>query len=218
MSKDSIKKIQQGLFELGYDPKGIDGVYGKNTQKAAMAWVDADGQPRKNTGFYEPPWMAEAKKVMGLHEAHDNAALRKFLKEDGRTLGDPAELPWCGDFVQTCIRLALPDEVFPPALEKNPYWARNWAFFGIDMSHSPMYGCVAVFERGPNAGHVAFLTGNSPKQWRVIGGNQSNRVSEMMIDKSRTIAMRWPASYPPSLFGALPVVNPGSSPTSVDEN
>jgi hypothetical protein len=27
-----------------------------------------------------------------------------WLKRDGRSLGDPSKNPWCGDFVETCIR------------------------------------------------------------------------------------------------------------------
>jgi len=49
------------------------------------------------------PWMVEAKKVMGLHENRDRAVLAKWLKSDGKTLGDPSKLPWCGDFVDTAI-------------------------------------------------------------------------------------------------------------------
>ena len=41
--------------------------------------------------------------------------------------------PWCGDFVETCIRAALPDEPLPGALGINPYWARNWLLFGQEL-------------------------------------------------------------------------------------
>ena len=51
--------------------------------------------------------------VLGLHETRHNADLKAFLRSDGGTLGDPAELPWCGDYVHTCLRLGLPAETFP---------------------------------------------------------------------------------------------------------
>ena len=53
-----------------------------------------------------------------------------WLKRDGRSLGDPGKNPWCGDFVETCIRMGLPDEPLLGALGTNPYWARNWLLFG----------------------------------------------------------------------------------------
>jgi hypothetical protein len=43
-----------------------------------------------------------------------------WLKRGGRSLGDPSKNPWCGDFVETCIRIGLPDEQLFGALE--------WAF------------------------------------------------------------------------------------------
>jgi hypothetical protein len=39
-----------------------------------------------------------------------------WLKRDGRTLGDPSKNPWRGDFVQTCIRKALPNKPLLGAL------------------------------------------------------------------------------------------------------
>ena len=77
------------------------------------------------------PWMLEAKKVNGLHEVSDKAALSKWLKSEGRTLGDPTKLPWCGDFVDTAMSLGLPGEPRPGPLGQNPYWALNWLHFGV---------------------------------------------------------------------------------------
>ena len=58
-----------------------------------------------------------------------------WLKRGGRSLGDPSKSPWCGDFVETCIRRRLPDEPLPSeplpgALRLSPYGARNWLLFG----------------------------------------------------------------------------------------
>ena len=105
------------------------------------------------------PWMIEAKKVMGLHETRDHAALAKWLKSDGKTLGDPSKLPWCGDCVDTAIELALPDEPRPGKLGENPYWALNWLLFG--KACNPAYGAVVAFER-PGGGHVGFVSGPFP--------------------------------------------------------
>lgn len=43
-----------------------------------------------------------------------------WLKRDGRSLGDPFKTPWCGGFVETCIRLSLPDKPLLGTLGTNP--------------------------------------------------------------------------------------------------
>ncbi|MEP9380673.1 hypothetical protein ABLE91_28575 [Aquabacter sp. CN5-332] len=85
------------------------------------------------------PWIALAQRKMGLHEVRDNKALKDFLKSDGHALGDPAKLPWCGDFVETCIAVSLPRE---PMID-NRYWALNWPKFGVEVSKaSPVMGAA----------------------------------------------------------------------------
>ena len=138
------------------------------------------------------PWMVEAKKVMGLHETRDHATLAKWLKSDGKTLGDPSKLPWCGDFVDTAIELALPDEPRPGKLGENPYWALNWLLFG--KACNPAYGAVVAFER-PGGGHVGFLVGQDEKRFYVLGGNQGDTVSVTPIDRGRARGYRWPTTY-----------------------
>lgn len=139
------------------------------------------------------PWMAEAKRVLNRHEGRDNGWLKSWLKSDGKTLGDPAKLPWCGDFVETCIRLALPGEPFTGALGENPYWARNW--LGLGVATPPTYGAVLVFERGPSSGHVGFAVGQDASSYFVLGGNQSDSVTVARIAKTRLLGARWPATF-----------------------
>lgn len=195
MSREALKKIQQGLKELGYDPGPIDGFWGARTKAAIDQLSLNNGNPNQPAlDFSELPWMVHARRVLGLHEARNNADLKAFLKSDGRTLGDPAVLPWCGDFVETCIRLGQPAEVFPGNLGANPYWARNWKLFGVDCE--PTYGAVVVFERGPSSGHVGFLVGQDASAYHVLGGNQSNTVSVARISKGRMIGCRWPSTFP----------------------
>lgn len=140
------------------------------------------------------PWISEAEKVLGLHEANDNKALSAWLRSDGKTLGNPSKMPWCGDFVDTALARALPKEPRPGALGVNCYWALNWGLLGVA---SPLvYGAVVTFKR-PGGGHVGFLVGISPDgaYYLVLGGNQGNRVSRTWIAKSRCQAVRWPSTY-----------------------
>jgi len=193
---DHLKLVQRGLAGLGHDPGPIDGLWGARTDAALRALLNARGQPSRPTvtdAATELPWMHEARRTLGRHEVRDNGWLRAWLRSDGKTLGDPAKLPWCGDFVETCIRLALPAEPFPGPLGENPYWARNWLRMGAEIA--PCYGAVLVFERGPSSGHVGFAMGQDDTSFHVLGGNQSNAVTVARISKTRLLGARWPATF-----------------------
>lgn len=202
--------IQRRLLELGYNPGEPDGVRGRNTIAAVMRfqtamYLEPDGVVGEKTlkALFGPavssvadspdvtPWIDVALRMKGLHEARDNAALRQFLKSDGGTVGDPAQVPWCGDFVQTCIALALPREALP----NNPYAAINWLKFGKPCQ--PQRGAVLSFWRGsPDnwQGHVGFYVSEDATHYHVLGGNQSDSVTVSRIAKTRLRdgGCRWP--------------------------
>lgn len=140
----------------------------------------------------ELPWIEEGKKVFGLHETADNAKLKAWLLSDGKTLGDPKALPWCGDYVETAIKKSLPKETFTGNLAKNPYWAKNWLELGVNTT--PVYGAVIVFGR-EGGGHVGFVVGEDEDDYYVLGGNQSNAVNISRMSKTRMLGTRWPSSY-----------------------
>lgn len=140
----------------------------------------------------ELPWIVEGKKVWGLHETRNNAELKAWLRSDGKTLGDPKALPWCGDYTETAIKNSLPNEPFTGKLAKNPYWARNWLEFGV--STNPVYGAIIVFSRG-NGGHVGFVVGEDDTDYYVLGGNQADSVNIVRIAKNRFLGCRWPSTF-----------------------
>lgn len=162
------------------------------------------GPPRQKPAVSAPfvvapkelPWMEEMRKVKGLHETRDNAKLRAWLKSDGATVGDPDQIPWCGDGVQTAIKLALPSERVPD----NPWASINWTKWGLAVT--PQYGCVLVFWRGKSAanweGHVAFYVGEDDTYFYVLGANQQDAVSVTKVKKSQLRAggSRWPINGP----------------------
>lgn len=185
-SRRMIAIRQWVLKEAGFDPGPIDGVEGPKTRAAAYAFSKPVG--------VELPWMKEAEKVMGLHEVMDDEELRAWLRKDGSTLGDPAKLPWCGDFVETAIKLALPKEKVPT----NPYLARNWAGWGEDATRR--YGAVIVFwrdRREGTQGHVGFATAIDEARGlvEVLGGNQGNEVSRAWLGMDRILAWRAPKGW-----------------------
>lgn len=112
----------------------------------------------------------------------------KELKLSQYTNDDTA---WCGLYLGIVMKRADREVV------KDPLWARNWAKFGVE-SKTPMLGDVLVFERG-NGGHVGFYVGETATSFHVLGGNQGNAVSIVLIAKSRLIACRRPPYHTPPL-------------------
>jgi len=206
-------EIQKRLKKLGFDPGPLDGVPGRETSAAVKAFqkskkLEEDGvvgpetlealfpdKPAETLGDINLPWLDLALRKKGLHEGKNHAELSAFLRSDGKTLGDPAKNPWCGDFVETCIAVTLSNERLP----SNPYLARNWLGFG--QAIEPTMGAIAVYWRGSKRGtqgHVAFLVGegksrNGPVFYN-LGGNQSDAVTVTPIAKDRLLGCRWPSS------------------------
>lgn len=227
----TARDVQVRLFGLGYDPGPIDGVWGPKTRRAVrdfqrdndllidgivgprtLAALNADRRQGERVILEEAPWYGEARRKMGLHEVRDRSALMAWLRSDGRTLGDPARLPWCGDFVETAILRALPDEPLPA----NPYLARNWMRFGRPLT-VPAPGAILVFWRGQRrgtSGHVGFYVGEDTVAYRVLGGNQSNAVTETRIGKERLLGIRWPVTYPLPGSGRVTVAAAGDLSTN----
>ena len=211
-----IEWLQTRLNARGYNSGEADGVFGRKTRNALLQFQRAHSLPA--TGMADPatvaalreqvgakpvptqqmhdlfPWMAIALRKKGLLEGKDNKVLREFLKSDGNTLGDPSKLPWCGDFVETCMALALPNEVLP----NNPYLARNWQKFGEKVT--PCYGSVLVFwrvKRKGIQGHVGFYYAEDKTHYHVLGGNQSNSVSVARLAKDRLLGGYMPLTGGP---------------------
>ena len=212
-TEDAIRLIQSGLDRLGHRPGTIDGRWGVRTARALRQLIAANGRPASQSPQGPLPWITEAKAALGRNEARDRTWLMDWLKRDGRTLGDPGKNPWCGDLVETCIRMALPEEPLLSALGTNPYWARNWLLFGQEAQ--PITGAVLIFERG-SCGHVGFAVGQDDTHFYVLGGNQSDAVTIARIAKSRLLGARWPATYSPRLQ-RLPTMKPGEFLTTTNE-
>ncbi|WP_454287274.1 peptidoglycan-binding protein [Rhizobium arsenicireducens] len=203
--------VQTALLAAGYDPGPLDNLPGRKTSAALNRYQAANRLPitgladtatisaligkSTSASALTPPWIVLAAKKKGLHESRDKASLISFLKLGKGYLGDPTTNPWCGDFVETCLAIALPKEAFPA----NPYAAINWVKFG--MATTPRVGAVMSFHRGdPKSwqGHVGFYVGEDSSHFHILGGNQSNAVTVSRIAKTRLRpnGSRWPSSYP----------------------
>lgn len=230
MSALDARAIQRILISIGYDlgKTGADGVIGRMTTAAIAAFQQSRGLKVKWPGTIGPmtqaalvaassdpsprpivlPWMEEAGRRLGLREREDNVELRAWLKSDGASVGDPAKLPWCGDFVETAVALTLPHEPLPA----NPYLARNWLKFGRPVPPAP--GAVLVFWRASRTsieGHVAFYVRENKDQFLILGGNQLNQVSETWIAKDRLLGARWPSTFDLPTTGAAWTTQSGAN-------
>ena len=144
----------------------------------------------------ELPWMAEAKKHIGLKEivgAKHNPKIVEWLKVMGNFPGAAKswyfedETPWCGLFVGHCLGTV------GRAVIKDWYRAKAWAEAGLTKLPKPAYGCIAVKTR-KGGGHVFFVVGKNAKgQILGLGGNQGNAVSVVPFNPTDIDGYFWPS-------------------------
>lgn len=224
MAKQLVRAHQGRLKSLGYAVGPVDGVAGRRTADATVAFkrraglrarafvgpvtmkrLWADDAPRAVVAIvarakaHPLPWMGFARETEGLHEVRDNRALRRALASMKAKI-DPAQTAWCGGYVSDAFADGLPNE----AQDFNTLGARQWLKFGRALEE-PAYGCVVVFWRGSLAGwkgHVGFVVGvvrdanGVITHVDVLGGNQRNAVNVRRFKVGRVLGYRWPLSVP----------------------
>ena len=214
----NVKRYQQRLFDLGFDPGPIDGVRGRLTIRAIKAFQHVNGL--ETDGIIGPktlakldgrvkgvrqtkilnddkPWLDEANRMRGVTEIpgkRHNRTIMDWARDLGIWYSDD-ETPWCGLFVAHCIGSQMPNEVLPI----NPLGARNWLKFGTSCDAVP--GAIVVLWRGKRSGwkgHVGMVVGTSATHVYVLAGNQSNQVNVRKFlrvgKKSRVLGYRWPCT------------------------
>lgn len=145
------------------------------------------------------PWIAEAKKHVGLQEVRDKKALMAYFATAGLKF-DPAQTPWCGIFMATVLHTALPKQAIPA----NPAWALNWSKLGVGCT--PQVGAILPFSRD-GGGHVAICLGQYNGGYVCLGGNQGNEVSIEVHSKAGFQGARWPDAFSAPPTGVLPTLN-----------
>jgi len=210
MTQDDWKNVQRRLMKLGFNPGPIDGIRGRMTTGAVKRFQESRGLvadgivgPRTRAALFGPeapgerpttddmPWYEEAIRLVGTREIagpKSNEVILAMAETIDLDYGDD-DIPWCGLFVGHCIGATLGDEPLPA----NPLGARQWLRFGEDCP--PQVGAVMVFWRGRKngwQGHVGFYHGEDASHFHILGGNQSNSVNVMRLDRKRLLGARWP--------------------------
>lgn len=156
---------------------GVEGwLYKKCTLKEVTPWLNI---ARKELGIKEIPGKDNNPRVVEFLNATSNISAALRAKD---------ETPWCSAFVNWCMQQAGFDGT------KNAL-ARSWQDWGehIDV---PYIGCIVVFQREQNFGHVGFYIGETETHIKVLGGNQQNpetgifEVSEKLYPKKDFLEYR----------------------------
>lgn len=134
-------------------------------------------------GSGEPAWLQIARREVGQTEKEpgNNQRILEYL---ATTTLDPASkatdaTPWCAAFVNWCLTMG-------GKTGNGSAWALSWATYGQAVT-TPAVGDLVVFSRkagGTTGGHVGFFLADEGTRVRVLGGNQSNSVSEASYPKN----------------------------------
>lgn len=123
--------------------------------------------------------IAKVEMALDVREVQGSANNPRIVMYHATAGGAAAdEVAWCSSFVNYCV-----EQAGIPGTDSK--WAMSWhdSGWGRDVTDAPAEGDIVVFRRregngqGPIAGgHVAFLVEDLGDGFRVLGGNQSNRV------------------------------------------
>lgn len=151
-------------------------------------------------------WIAEARKLIGLHEVkgpQHNPEILQMWKDIKRGGIKDDETPWCAAFVGSMLeRVGIKSSRFESASSYS-----NW---GVALGE-PAYGCIVTFTRD-GGGHVGFVVGQDANQHLlVLGGNQADAVNIRAFARDRVTAYRWPAGEPGPVTYQLPLASAQTS-------
>jgi len=139
------------------------------------------------------PWMEIAKRKLGIHEI-PGPKTEKFIGDCLESVGLPRDdsISWCSAFVNKILEMA-------GFKGTGSGMARSWIEWGRELEEEDPIedweGCICVLWRedpdGP-FGHVGFLVGWDDNRVKLLGGNQSDSVSEAWFPIERVLGFRVP--------------------------
>lgn len=134
------------------------------------------------------PPMDIAARFVGADERNQRKLLSDFIGNIGGKTVDPATTAWCAAFVNGVLRDAGLQGTGSLA-------AKSFLNVGQSVSGTPQQGDIVVLSRGdPNGpyGHVGFYAGpgDTPGTVKLLGGNQSDKVSYADFPESQILGVR----------------------------
>lgn len=232
MTKTEILKIQKVLITKGFSLGNADGVWGRKTAGAVIAFKKSVGlRARSQIGpltraalfdgrrevksvyqgesVREPSWLRLGRTYLGLTEYRGNRHNPKIL-EWWIKLGLPFrtdETPWCAGFVCGVL-----EESGIRSTRSAAARSFNWTRWGRVLDE-PTVGCIVSMWRGARkgaSGHVGFVVGRDRfNNLMILGGNQANRVSIRPFKRNRVLSYHWPKGQKVPLrtgLNQLPIV------------
>lgn len=140
------------------------------------------------------PWMefAKAELAAGVKETAgrgDNSRIVEYHQSTTLPPEDASqdETSWCSSFVNWCMMKAN-------IKRTGNAMARSWLNWGEPLT-TPKYGCIVVLWRetpSSSSGHVGFFVKQEGDKIVLLGGNQSDAVTQASYPKSRVLGYRWP--------------------------
>jgi uncharacterized protein (TIGR02594 family) len=141
----------------------------------------------------EPPWMAVARKEIGVTEIPGEKHNARIL-EYHRTVTNPpdnddATGAWCASFVNWCLKQAGFEG-------QNTARAADWAKFGRE-TNQHILGAIALIHFKKGGHHVGFVAGKKGRKVLLLGGNQhgGTRVCVSEFKEDDVMTYRLPSDY-----------------------
>ncbi|ACH37802.2 MAG: hypothetical protein ACD_55C00083G0002 [uncultured bacterium] len=145
--------------------------------------------------FHNAPWMDIARKEVGQKEIagpEDNPRILSYHATTTLKATDD-ETPWCSSFVNWCLMQV-------GIKGTNSAAAKSWLHWG--RPSGPVPGAVVVVcsskrtdrSFSTSGAHVGFLIEETATDFRLLGGNQGNKVQESRFPKAtwNLLGSRWP--------------------------
>lgn len=142
--------------------------------------------PAKATSA-EAPWfeIAKVEQAAGVAEVPGPGSNLRIMEYFSWTsFGEhPDDVPWCGAFVSFCFGKA--GEI---TFGKGFARAADWKNFGTALT-TPRTGCLVVLKpQTPKAsGHVGFLVSFTATKVKLLGGNQSDKVTTQDFGRDQVV-------------------------------
>lgn len=117
-----------------------------------------------------------------LAAGKSNKRIEEYQKTTA-SAGINDSIPWCSSFVNWVLKSCS-------IKGTGSAWARSFLNWGYKID-GYKYGCIVIFSRGANYGHVAFAVGKRPGFIKCLGGNQDDKVCEKWYPTWRVLGYRW---------------------------